>query len=370
MKQVSLLTLLFYFVLIVNAQTDEGSSGSGLRNLPVDNTAEIKFNQISSDAGRYFKEALLHFRDGERSIAREKFDRAVEVFIMSGINVRASKNLNDCYNQLIETVYRIEFPSSQQPQIRSLSATCGWNIDNKLADDVVAKLAQPAPQQQQNNATTDKNLVTAVADNKTQSTVPQAGFTDQGFEVSPLDDLAKLELNSDAKRKPQRGANACQELNSPIVQGLRLEISLAQIKRNPMLDFRKAKISTAIKNTFYFNNINSNVNTLTLTFYQNQLQAMMVFYSDNIKWRSLEEFRSKVSTSLGVDGIWKKNQGVFDESQEIACRNFTLKLIKKGNEYSIFISSNNLMKKMIEDQIKEQERERSINEKKKESFKP
>ncbi|MDQ3799453.1 MAG: transglycosylase SLT domain-containing protein [Acidobacteriota bacterium] len=183
--------IIFNSISFVNAQVN----GSGLRNVPADNTAEVKFNQISSDAGRYFKEAMLHFRDNERSKAREKFDRSVEVFLMSGVNVRASKNLSDCYNQLIETVYRIEFPSSQQPQIRSLSATCGWNIDNKLADDVVAKLAQPAPQQQQqNNATTDKNLVTAVVDNKTQSTVPQAGFTDQGFEVSPLDELAKLEL--------------------------------------------------------------------------------------------------------------------------------------------------------------------------------
>ncbi|HEX8368375.1 MAG TPA: transglycosylase SLT domain-containing protein [Pyrinomonadaceae bacterium] len=172
----------------VNAQVN----GSGLRTVPVDNTAETKFNQISSDAGRYFKEAMLHFRDNERSKAREKFDRSVEVFLMSGVNVRASKNLNDCYNQLIETVYRIEFPSNQQPQIRSLSATCGWNIENKLADDVVAKLSQPAPQ---NNATVDNNLVTAVVDNKTnQTTAPQSGFTSQSFEVSPLDELAKLEL--------------------------------------------------------------------------------------------------------------------------------------------------------------------------------
>jgi LysM repeat protein len=179
--------IIFNLSSFVNAQIN----GSGLRNVPVDNTAETKFNQISADAGRYFKEAMLHFRDNERSRAREKFDKSVEVFLMSGVNVRASKNLNDCYNQLIETVYRIEFPSEQQPQIRSLSATCTWNIENKLADEVVAKLAQPAPQ---NNAQVDKNLVTAVVDNKTQTTAPQAGFTDQSFEVSPLDELAKLEL--------------------------------------------------------------------------------------------------------------------------------------------------------------------------------
>jgi membrane-bound lytic murein transglycosylase D len=177
--------IIFNLSSLVNAQV----SGSGLRTVPVDNTAEVKFNQISADAGRYFKEAMLHFRDNERSKAREKFDKSVEVFLMSGVNVRASKNLNDCYNQLIETVYRIEFPSTQQPQIKSLSATCSWNIENKLADEVIAKLVQPVP-----NAPIDKNLVTAVVPGMSQTTAPQAGFSEQNFEVSPLDELAKLEL--------------------------------------------------------------------------------------------------------------------------------------------------------------------------------
>lgn len=165
---------------------------SGLRDIQPDNAAEVKFNQISTDAGRYFKEAMIHFRDNERRQSREKFDKSVEVFLMSGVNVRASKNLNDCYNQLIETVYRIEFPSSQQPQIRSLAATCRWNIENKLADEVVAKLAQPAAAPTVSSAAADdKNLVTAVVDKPAGQSV---GFVEQEFEVSPLDDLAKLEL--------------------------------------------------------------------------------------------------------------------------------------------------------------------------------
>lgn len=186
LKVFSLTAIIFNLVSFASAQ----STNSGLRNIQPDNTAETKFNQISADAGRYFKQGLLNLQDNRRPQARADFDKAVEVFLMSGVNVRASKNLNDCYNQLIETVYRIEFPSNQQPQIRSLSATCSWNVDNKLADDVVAKLTQPASQQQA-NAEIDKNLVTAVVGGGTQSV---AGFTEQGFEVSPLDELAKLEL--------------------------------------------------------------------------------------------------------------------------------------------------------------------------------
>jgi LysM repeat protein len=188
------LTAIIAFNLISNVQAQQTTSG--LRDIQPDNSAEVKFNQISSDAGRYFKEALIHFRDSELRQAREKFDKSVEVFLMSGVNVRASKNLNECYNQLIETVYRVEFPSGsqQQPQIRSLAATCRWNIENKLADDVVAKVAKPVSSPP-TAATDDKALVTAVVDKPNGEPVgQQVGFVEQEFEVSPLDELAKLEL--------------------------------------------------------------------------------------------------------------------------------------------------------------------------------
>jgi hypothetical protein len=241
MKYLFLLTILLCSVLAIQAQSDEGTpasakptpvlglNGSGLRNVPVDNTAEVKFNQISADSGRYFKEGLLHLRDGENSKAREKFDKSVEVFLLSGVNVRASKNLNDCYNQLIETVYRIEFPSTQQPQIKSLSAVCAWNVENKLADDIVAKLTKPT----ENKTPIKKNVVT-----------PLVGFTEQDFERSPLDDLAKLELTPEEQ----------QIENDPIIKR-QYELVKVAVKPKPKLDtkpiqLKDGKVPIVIK---YFN---------------------------------------------------------------------------------------------------------------------
>ncbi|MET0752932.1 MAG: transglycosylase SLT domain-containing protein, partial [Pyrinomonadaceae bacterium] len=102
---------------------------------------------------------------------------------------------------------RIEFPSSQQPpQIRTLSAACGWNIDNQTADDV-AKLVLTNPTPTTGNTTT---LISSVADNKSNpiETAMQVGFNEQKFEASPLDDLSKLELTQEEQ----------QVENSPVAQ--------------------------------------------------------------------------------------------------------------------------------------------------------
>src|SRR6478672_9824052 len=97
-------------------------------------SAEAKINKITVDAGISFKEGLFSL-EKNRSQAREKFDKAVEVFLTSSVDVRSNTKLQSCYSQLIETVYRLEFASNQQPpQIKGLAQTCGWNIDNQLAE--------------------------------------------------------------------------------------------------------------------------------------------------------------------------------------------------------------------------------------------
>jgi membrane-bound lytic murein transglycosylase D len=105
---------------------------------------------------------------------------------------------------LVETVYRIEFPSNtQQPQIRTLSAACGWNIDNQLADDV-AKLVLTTPA---NTNTTNTNAFIAATEKTTPSEMT-VGFNEQKFEASPLDELSKLELTQEEQ----------QVENSPVAQ--------------------------------------------------------------------------------------------------------------------------------------------------------
>jgi LysM repeat protein len=164
--------------------------------------AEAQVNAVTEKAGKYFNEGLFNLKDNRRSQAGEKFNKSVEEFLYSTLNVQSNQKLRECYNQLVETVYRIEFPSNtQQPQIKTLSAACGWNIDNQLADDV-AKLILTTP-----TNTTNTNAFIAATE-KTNSSEMTVGFNEQKFEASPLDELSKLELTQEEQ----------QVENSPVAQ--------------------------------------------------------------------------------------------------------------------------------------------------------
>ncbi|HVE58464.1 MAG TPA: transglycosylase SLT domain-containing protein [Pyrinomonadaceae bacterium] len=196
-------TAILTFVLnsFVSAQVTSTTSDGRNNTKPVQaEQAEARIQQVTSDSGRYFKQGLLNLQDNRRPQARDDFDKSVEVFLMSGINLTSNNNAKsrDCYNQLIETVYRMEFPTQAQvPQIRALSATCGWTIDNDLADKV-AKLVLTAPIQQ--TPANNNSLIASALPNVNQSNDATTGFTEQKFEPSPLDDLAKLELTTDEQQ--------------------------------------------------------------------------------------------------------------------------------------------------------------------------
>lgn len=169
--------------------------------------AEQAINKVLDDSGRLFREGLTAFKANRRSDAGERFDKSVEVFLYSTLNIQSNQKLQGCYQNLIETVYRIEFPSDTQlPQIRGLSATCGWSwneADLKLADEVTA-----AVRPSQNKTAKDHAIITASAVNQIQPQEALVGFNEQSFEPSPLDELSKLELTSDEQ----------QIENSPVAQ--------------------------------------------------------------------------------------------------------------------------------------------------------
>lgn len=195
-KVLSFTAILLFVSTYASAQVTSTTADGRNNTKPAQaEQAEARVQQITADSGRYFKQGLLNLQDNRRPQARDDFDKSVEIFLTSGINLTSANNgrARDCYNQLIETVYRMEYPTDKQiPQIRALSATCNWNIDTDLSDKVARiVLTAPVVPSNQNAA------IAAVVTNPSQQSDAFNGFTEQKFEPSPLDDLAKLELTSD-----------------------------------------------------------------------------------------------------------------------------------------------------------------------------
>lgn len=172
--------------------------GQGVNVTPEVQQAQIAVRKVLDDSGRSFKEGMIALKANRRPDSGKEFDKSVEAFLFSSIDIQREPTLKGCYDQLIETIYRIEFPNSNQPpQIKSLSATCGWrwtDADMKLADEVVAlaRTLKPAVTVASTTASTP-----ARAQLPPDATI---GFNDQGFEPSPRDELARLELTPEEQQ--------------------------------------------------------------------------------------------------------------------------------------------------------------------------
>jgi LysM repeat protein len=158
--------------------------------------AQAQVNKVLEDSGRHFREGLTALQANQRSESGAKFDKSVEVFLYSTLNIQKDQRLQSCYSQLIETIYLMEFPSeTKPPQVRTLSASCGWrwnDEDFKLADAVVA-MVKPSTK-----TAKDAAILAAAGGKGTAASIDSTvGFNSQEFEPSPLDELSKLELTTD-----------------------------------------------------------------------------------------------------------------------------------------------------------------------------
>jgi membrane-bound lytic murein transglycosylase D len=187
-------TAFLFLNSIVSAQITSSRSSNDT-STPEVFKAQDAVNSVLAESGRSFNEGLLAYADNKLSEAGAKFNKAVEVFLYSTLNIQREPKLQTCYNQLIETIYRIEFPSDTQlPQVKNLAQTCSWNIDGNLADKIttIAKSSL-------NKAVAIPNGNT-VAANTTLANQTKAGFNTQEFEPSPLDELSRLELTVDEQQ--------------------------------------------------------------------------------------------------------------------------------------------------------------------------
>jgi membrane-bound lytic murein transglycosylase D len=137
------------------------AGGSSARDIQTEvEKSAPRVAQIIKKAEDSFRKGKLNLEAGKRSEARDDFDQAVDEILTSGIDVRASQELQTYYLELVERIYREEVP-----------LTAPARQGNVI--ELVAQNGQSAP---------------------VSNPLQQIGFVDQKFEPSPLDDLSKLVL--------------------------------------------------------------------------------------------------------------------------------------------------------------------------------
>lgn len=139
------LTLILY-VSSVNAQTEQNIN------------AQAIVDKLLSDSERYFKQGELNLKDKRFPQARMNFDRAVEVFLFSTINIRRNQKLNESYLQLIDKIHLLEMSSKNKPaQSNNLniadSSICSKTTEvNKLALDFLIQALNSYKSQDYDNS--------------------------------------------------------------------------------------------------------------------------------------------------------------------------------------------------------------------------
>ena len=144
----------------------QGSLGSSARSIPTEvERMDSRVTQLITQSEARFKEGELHLKARELEQARQKFDKAVDTILESGMDVRASQKLQTYYLELVERIYRLEVPQQQvTPRV-------------ELAQANMTATSTAQFQQEEKDAPPQ-----------------EPGFKHQKFEPSPLDEYAKLVL--------------------------------------------------------------------------------------------------------------------------------------------------------------------------------
>ncbi|MEQ1761820.1 MAG: lytic transglycosylase domain-containing protein [Pyrinomonadaceae bacterium] len=122
---------------------------------------------ITGQSREQFEKGMTELNAGRRTEAKAAFDQSVEIFLAAKIDVGKMPKLLRCYEALVETIHRLEFPKpGQRPDPATLSDLCSWND------------------------------LSATVTSRSEGSLSQ-GFAWQSFEPSPLDQLARLELTPD-----------------------------------------------------------------------------------------------------------------------------------------------------------------------------
>jgi membrane-bound lytic murein transglycosylase D len=170
----SLLTACLSLALItcLNNSSAFAQTRGGIADTPVElSHRNQEIQRVIERSNSYFQSAEVNFKDGNFDKARREYDKAVDIVLESGVDVRSDARLQQHYQNLVEHIFQRQ---------------------------MTLMVAGPAPAPSdlaQNNEFSQQEPAAA---NKAQDKqASDRGFGQQTFTPSPLDDLTKLSLTEE-----------------------------------------------------------------------------------------------------------------------------------------------------------------------------
>jgi membrane-bound lytic murein transglycosylase D len=171
----SLLTGCLTFALIYCLHTPPVyAQGRGANtDLPTEQShRSLEIQRVIERSTGHFLSAEVSFKDGNFDKARREYDRAIDVVLEAGIDVRSDSRLQQHYHNLVDRIF--------QRQMTLMAGSGGGPAVSGAAQN------------------TDANSRQSTAANKAQDRQSSdRGFGQQAFEPSPLDELTKLNLTEE-----------------------------------------------------------------------------------------------------------------------------------------------------------------------------
>ena len=131
-------------------------------------TQEIQ--RVIERSNTYFQSAEVNFKDGNFDKARREYDKAVDIVLEAGIDVRSDARLQQHYQNLVEHIFQRQM---------TLMVAAPMPAPTDVAQNNGAPQEPASSQKTQEKQTSDR------------------GFGQQTFTPSPLDDLTKLNLTEE-----------------------------------------------------------------------------------------------------------------------------------------------------------------------------
>lgn len=165
-----ILAVAFLIVPAVSAQGRIAPSGNA--PIPVEvQQRNQEIQKIMERSDERFQAGEEHFRKSEFQLARRAYDRAVDIILESGVDVRSDTRLQQYYQKLVETIYQRQIALT-----RMTPSTAAQTAQTNFVSQVIQEEKKESPQ-------TEKR-----------------GFGEQTFTASPLDELAKIKLTEEESK--------------------------------------------------------------------------------------------------------------------------------------------------------------------------